>query len=76
MSESVGLSRFVLIRAEILYSVFSQVICPHSDGVVGMSVFRYAHQLAAYLYFYEPNIQVHLIEYGQNVILDVLAVNV
>jgi len=38
MSKTVGLSRFVLIRARILYSVFSQAIGLQSAGVVGMSV--------------------------------------
>lgn len=38
MSESVGLNRFALKRARILYSVFSQVIGLESAGVEGMSV--------------------------------------
>ena len=38
MSETVGLSGFVLIRARILYSVSIQAIGLHSAGVVGMSV--------------------------------------
>ena len=33
----VGISRFVLIRDRVLFSVISKVICLYSAGVVGMS---------------------------------------